>query len=70
VSHNTWDPLHECLERKDLERLQLERLRSALERVSKVSCYQKKFKQAGVTSDHIHSLADLAKLPFLFPQGS
>jgi phenylacetate-CoA ligase len=64
VSHNTWDPLHECLERKDLERLQLERLRSALERVSKVSCYQEKFKQAGVSPDHIHSLADLAKLPF------
>lgn len=64
MKHNIWDPLHECLDRKDLERLQLERLRSTLERVSKVPCYQGKFKQAGVGPEDIHCLADLAKLPF------
>lgn len=62
--HNIWDPLHECLERKDLERLQLERLRTTLERVAKVPCYQEKFKRADVSSDDIHALDDLAKLPF------
>ena len=64
MNHNIWDPLHECLERKDLERLQLERLRSTLERVAKVPFYQEKFKAAGISPEDIHSLADLAKLPF------
>ncbi len=64
MTHNIWDPLHECLERKDLEHLQLERLRSTLERVAKVPCYQEKFKKAGVGPEDIHTLADLAKLPF------
>jgi phenylacetate-CoA ligase len=64
VKYNIWDPLHECLERKDLERLQLERLRATLDRIVKVPCYQDKFKQAGVCPDDIHSLEDLARLPF------
>ncbi len=64
MNHNIWDPLHECLERGDLERLQLERLRSTLERVAKVPCYKHKFAAAGITVDDIHSLKDLARLPF------
>jgi phenylacetate-CoA ligase len=64
LNHNIWDPLHECLERKDLERLQLERLRSTLERVAKVPCYKDKFAASGISPDDIHSLDDMAKLPF------
>ena len=64
MNHNIWDPLHECLERKDLERLQLERLRSTLERVAKVPCYKDKFSAAGISPGDIHSLDDMAKLPF------
>jgi phenylacetate-CoA ligase len=64
VKHKIWAPLQECLERKDLERLQLERLRSTLERVSKVPCYQNKFRMAGVGPEDIRTLGDLAKLPF------
>ncbi len=64
MKYNIWDPLHECLERKDLERLQLERLRATLDRVVKVQCYHDKFKQAGVGTDDIHSLEDLDRLPF------
>lgn len=64
MTHNIWDPLHECLERRDLEHLQLERLQSTLARVSKVPCYQDKFKQSGVGPEDVHTLADLAKLPF------
>lgn len=64
MKHNIWDPLHECLERKDLERLQLERLRSTLERVAKVPCYKDKFSAAGISPGDIHSLDDMAKLPF------
>jgi phenylacetate-CoA ligase len=64
LNHNIWDPLHECLERKDLERLQLERLRSTLERVAKVPCYKDKFAASGLSPGDIHSLDDMAKLPF------
>jgi phenylacetate-CoA ligase len=64
LKHNIWDPLHECLARKDLEHLQLERLRSTLDRVAKVPCYQNKFKLAGIGLEDIHSLDDLSKLPF------
>ena len=64
MNHNIWDPLHECLERKDLERLQLERLRSTLERVAKVPCYKDKFAASGISPGDIHSLDDMAKLPF------
>lgn len=64
MKHNIWDPLHECLAREDLERLQLERLRSTLERVAKVPCYQEKFRQAGITAGDVHCLDDLSKLPF------
>ena len=64
MDYKIWDPLHECLERKDLERLQLERLRTTLERVAKVPCYQEKFRQAGIGPQDIHALEDLARLPF------
>lgn len=64
MEYNIWDPLHECLERADLQRLQLERLRATLERVAKVPCYQEKFRQAGVGPGDIHTLEDLVKLPF------
>jgi phenylacetate-CoA ligase len=64
VDYKIWDPLHECLDRKDLERLQLERLRTTLERVAKVPCYRDKFRQAGVDPGDIHALEDLARLPF------
>ncbi len=60
-----WDPTHECLDRCDLERLQLERLRATLERVyHRVPCYQQKFLQAGLAPEDIRSLNDLARLPF------
>ena len=64
MDYKIWDPLHECLDRKDLERLQLERLRTTLERVAKVPCYRDKFRQAGVDPGDIHALEDLARLPF------
>jgi len=64
VKHTIWDPLHECLERSDLERLQIERLRDTLERVSKVPCYRDKFAKAGISVEDIHSLTDVSRLPF------
>ncbi len=60
-----WDPTHECLPREELQRLQLQRLRSTLKRVyTNVPCYQAKFDAAGVTPDDVRTLEDLARLPF------
>ncbi len=64
LDHKIWDPLHECLARPDLERLQLERLRDTLKRVSQVPCYRDKFARAGFEPGDLHSLQDLAQLPF------
>lgn len=60
-----WDPLYECMPRPDLEQLQLERLQATLNRVHKsVTCYRKKFDEAGIVPEDIRSLDDLSKLPF------
>jgi len=60
-----WDPLYECMPREDLEQLQLERLQATVNRVYKsVTCYRKKFDEAGIVPEAIRSLDDLAKLPF------
>lgn len=51
--------------RREISRLQVNRLSSCVDRVSKtVPFYQEKLKQAGVGADNIHSLEDLACLPF------
>jgi phenylacetate-CoA ligase len=52
------------MERKELEELQLQRLKSVVEKVYKnVPFYENKFKQAGITPQDIKSLKDLVKLP-------
>lgn len=59
-----WDKV-ECLPRPEMEKLQLERLRAGIDRVSKVvPFYKSKLSQAGVTADSIRSFEDLDKLPF------
>ena len=61
---NYWQPKMELRERKELEELQLRRLKSVVEKVYRsVPFYENKFKQAGVTPQDILSLKDLAKLP-------
>jgi len=61
---NYWQPKMELMERKELEELQLRRLKSVVEKVYRsVPFYENKFKQAGVTPQDILSLKDLAKLP-------
>ena len=65
MSQRIWDPTHECLPREDLQRLQLQRLRSVLKRVyTNVPCYQAKFDAAGVVPEDVRTLEDLARLPF------
>jgi phenylacetate-CoA ligase len=59
-----WDDV-EALPPQEMERLQVERLRAGIERVSKtVAFYRNKLREAGVTADSIRSLADLNRFPF------
>jgi len=55
----------ETIPPQDMEKLQVERLRAGVERVSKnVPFYRAKLSEAGVTAGSIRSLDDLARLPF------
>ncbi|MBM3157586.1 MAG: phenylacetate--CoA ligase [Chloroflexi bacterium] len=59
------DPEHEKMSRKQLEKLQLERLQARVKDVyEKVPFYRRVFKGKGVTPDDIKTMADLKKLPF------
>ena len=59
-----WNPA-EKLNRKDMEDLQLERLRNALTRVhDHVPFYHDRMAQQGIRPEQIKSLKDLAKVPF------
>ena len=55
----------ESLPRKEMESLQLDRLRTGITRVIKfVPFYKEKLTQSKITAENIHSLKDLANLPF------
>ena len=60
-----WDPTYECMPREEIAQLQLERLQATLNRVYKtVTCYKRKFDEAGIDPEDVQSLSDLARLPF------
>lgn len=60
-----WDQTHECMSRRDLETLQLERLKWSVNRMyTKVPYYQAKFDELGLSPDSIRDLKDLSKFPF------
>ncbi len=60
-----WEEDKECMERADLEQLQLERLQSTVNRVTThVPFYRKKFKDMGIDPDGFDSLSDIRSLPF------
>jgi len=59
------DAEHEAMPRKDLEKLQLERLKQVVKYVyEKVPFYRRTMKERKITPDDIKSLADITKLPF------
>ena len=59
-----WDRRYECLEREEVEQLQLERLQSTLNRVYRnVSFYKKRLDALKILPDEIQSARDLAKFP-------
>jgi phenylacetate-CoA ligase len=60
-----WEPQCECMDRAELEQLQLERLEATLTRVVRhVPFYRKRFQELGFDPDDFRSLEDLGKLPF------
>lgn len=59
-----WDEKVETLRPKDLERLQLRRLKETLKRVQNVEFYTKKFAEEGVKPGAIKKLSDIVNLPF------
>ena len=60
-----WEPQFECLERGELEQLQLERLEATLTRAYRhVPFYRRRLDELGIDPDGLRSLDDLARLPF------
>lgn len=60
-----WDKELECMEREQLAKMQLRRLKETVFRVySFVPAYRTKMDAAGIKPDDINTLADLGKLPF------
>jgi phenylacetate-CoA ligase len=60
-----WEPDRECMDREELEQLQLERLQATLNRVyAHIPFYRKRFDALGISPEDITGLADLSRLPF------
>lgn len=60
-----WNKEYECMDRKDLQALQLKRLKEVTHRVfERLPFYRRKFKKNRVHPDDIKSLEDLRKFPF------
>ncbi len=64
-----WNKEFETMPRPELQKLQLERLKKLVARVtSSVPYYRNLYARAGVSADDIQSLEDIAKLPFTYKQ--
>ncbi|GHV56151.1 phenylacetate-coenzyme A ligase [Bacteroidia bacterium] len=59
-----WQQDIETMSREELETLQLQRLKQTLKAVANTPFYQKAFAEKGISTDGIHSLDDLRKLPY------
>jgi phenylacetate-CoA ligase len=60
-----WNLKYECMDRKELEKIQLKRLKLTVEKVyNRLPFYRRKLDEAGVKPDQIRSLEDLKRLPF------
>jgi phenylacetate-CoA ligase len=65
IESRIWEPQCECMDRAELEQLQLERLEATLTRVMRhVPFYRKRFEEIGFDPDEFRSLEDLRRLPF------
>ena len=65
VNMMIWDQEHECMNRSDLEALQLERLQKTVQQsYDNVPFYKEKMNTAGLKPADVKSLGDASKLPF------
>lgn len=64
IENRIWQPELECMPRKQLEALQLQRLKDAVAHAEKLPFYKEKFAELNITPDSIQSLEDIRKLPF------
>jgi len=64
-----WEEDKECMEREELEQLQIERLEATINRAyMNVPFYRRKFDELDIDTDQIRSLDDLKRLPFTTKQ--
>lgn len=59
-----WNQKMETLKGKELQELQLKRLKFTVKQTQNIGFYKKMFKDAGITPDDIKTLDDLKKIPF------
>lgn len=59
-----WNEKMETLRGKELQELQLKRLKETVARTQNIGFYQKMFAEAGIRPEDIKTLDDLSKLPF------
>ncbi|MCF0177508.1 MAG: phenylacetate--CoA ligase [Bacteroidales bacterium] len=67
-SSEYFNPEVEILSRKEIEALQLYRLKETIEHCMNSPFYKERFAQAGISADDIKSLEDLRKIPFTTKQ--
>ena len=64
-----WNSHFECMDRKEIRQVQSERLRETVERVYfNVPYFRNRMQEAGLGPESIHTIEDLAKLPFTTKQ--
>jgi phenylacetate-CoA ligase len=63
-----WDESLEALTRKELEGLQLRRLKETIENISEFPFHKKKYAETGFSSIDVMSLDDVRKIPFTTKQ--
>lgn len=61
-------PELETMTRPEIEKLQMERLKTTLQRCMNAPFYKKRFEEHGLKPEDIHSLEDLRKIPFTTKQ--
>ena len=59
-----WEKELETISRKDLEKLQVERLKKTIERALDSPFYSRLYAANGITPDSVNSIEDIRKIPF------
>ncbi len=64
MESNYWEERIETMDRAELEKLQLKRLKKTIEIANRAPYYKEVFEKNGITIDRINSLEDIKKIPF------